>query len=305
MPNELKVCSKCHLELPIASFTVTDHAKGWRKAACKSCEAARVRAYYAANPDYRAKTKANSVKWQKANPVKAAVITRKRELRRKYGLSPDQYAALLASQSGACALCGATEHGHNHNNGRHARLPGGHASNWPIDHCHKDGRVRGLLCHTCNAQLGGYESLLDRLGEAAVLDYLTRPSPVLALPPPAPAEPDVRETARFVAELPPRYTRGQCSVCGADQHANGLCFKHYMRARRNGDAGPVENLPRGTVKGATHHKASLTEEQARAIKFSTDRGADLARRFNVKPSVVSSIRHGLTWKHLQPGTLQC
>lgn len=299
MTIELKVCSKCHLELSVTSFTIADKAKGRRLAVCKACTSARVRAYYASNAEYREKAKVNSTKQAKANPERTAVWVRRAKLKTDYGLTMEQFDQLLVAQGGKCALCGATEHG------RKQRLhPGGHKwleDSWPVDHCHKDGRVRGLLCHPCNANLGGYESLMDKVGEVRLLEYLNRPSPVLSLPvaPSEDAPHDPRVTARFVVDLPPRYTRGACIVCGADQHAGGLCFKHYMRARRrNGDAGPAENLPRGTLKGAAHHKSSLTEEQARTIKASAERGVDLAHRFNVAPAVISSIRNGHTWKHL-------
>lgn len=286
MTVELKVCSKCHLELPITSFSVTNASKGWRLAACKACAAARVRAYYAANADYRVRAKANSIKQAKANP-RSATETRRILLKYKYGLTQQQFDQLFTAQGGKCALCGAVEHGRKvkdiPQDGSHKWLE----DSWPVDHCHKDGRVRGLLCHPCNAQLGGYETLVDRVGMDAVLEYLTRPSPVLALPIAAPVElpPDIRATARFVAELPPRYTHGQCTVCGADQHAGGLCFRHYMRQRRNGDPGPAENLPKGV----------LTADDVRAIRAaSTEWGANtkLAAQYGVTVSMISKIRKG-------------
>ena len=106
--NQLKVCSKCHLELPIDQFTVTNQAKSYRRGHCRSCESARVRAYYAASPDYRAKTKANSTKQAKANPERAAVWRRRADIKRRFGITVEQYNQLLAAQGGACALCGAT-----------------------------------------------------------------------------------------------------------------------------------------------------------------------------------------------------
>jgi hypothetical protein len=287
MPMETKVCNKCHLELPLSLFTVANKAKGWLLGACKKCASARVRAIYASNPAYRTKQKANSEGWAKANPERAAVLRRKSDIKRRFNLTPEQFDQLLAAQDTKCALCGATEHGRSHNNGRTARLPTGEFSNWPIDHCHKDGRVRGILCHKCNTRLGGYEALVEKVGEANLLEYLTRPSPVLALPVPSPVV-DVRATARFVAELPPRYTRGQCSVvgCGIDQHAGNLCFKHYMRARRRGgDVGPAENIQKGV----------LTPDDVRAIRAAPAEhgiGTRLAAQYRVTVSMISKIRNG-------------
>ena len=290
--SEMRVCVKCHLELPVTEFTVTDRVKGYRKGKCKKCESARVRAYYAGNSDYRLRQIENSIKQAKANPVKTAKRGRKMMLKSKYGMTPEQFDRLLASQDTKCALCGATEHGRTGDSGRHNGRNKWLVESWPVDHNHATGEVRGILCHPCNVKIGGYEVLLDLVGEAALLGYLSRPNPLLAFPQ-APL-PEPKPEPRYVAALPPRYTRGQCTVCGVDQHAGGLCFKHYMRARRSG----TTDLS-GPVAGAAHHKTVLTECQARTIKFSTERGADLARRYGVNPSVISSIRKGLTWKHLE------
>jgi hypothetical protein len=53
-----------------------------------------------------------------------------------YGLESGEYEALLAAQGGVCAICG---------QGRKYRLN--------VDHCHKTGRARGLLCRLCNGRL--------------------------------------------------------------------------------------------------------------------------------------------------------
>lgn len=57
-------------------------------------------------------------------------------VRRTYGLTPEGYARLLAYQGGVCAGCGAK---------RSYRLN--------VDHDHKTGLVRGLLCRRCNKVL--------------------------------------------------------------------------------------------------------------------------------------------------------
>lgn len=61
---------------------------------------------------------------------------REANLRRRYGITQAQYDALLAHQGGVCAICGGK---------RRYRLL--------VDHDHKTGRVRGLLCRRDNHQL--------------------------------------------------------------------------------------------------------------------------------------------------------
>lgn len=76
----------------------------------------------------------------------------------KYGLTPEGYQELLDAQGGACAICGATE------NTRKG------SDNFHVDHDHRTGRVRGLLCHHCNVALGMVDDDPDRLN--AMIAYL-------------------------------------------------------------------------------------------------------------------------------------
>jgi hypothetical protein len=64
---------------------------------------------------------------------------------RKYGLSREAFDALNTDQSGLCAIC--------------LSPPGRGMSkkHLSVDHDHLTGRVRGLLCHHCNAALGGFK----------------------------------------------------------------------------------------------------------------------------------------------------
>lgn len=80
-------------------------------------------------------------------------------LRVKYGLTLEEYEAMLAKQGGKCAICCTSE------------WPGRH--NRPhVDHCHTTGRVRGILCTSCNSGLGRFRDRIDLL-EAAIV-YLGR-----------------------------------------------------------------------------------------------------------------------------------
>jgi Recombination endonuclease VII len=85
-------------------------------------------------------------------------------IQRTYGITDEQYQILLAYQStvlgnppGTCAICGIA-------NGKTKRLA--------VDHDHKTGRVRGVLCGPCN------KDVIGRLGVDALLravDYLLSP----------------------------------------------------------------------------------------------------------------------------------
>jgi DNA repair exonuclease SbcCD ATPase subunit len=59
-----------------------------------------------------------------------------------YGITEEEYAALLSAQGGKCAVCG----GDNSS----SRL----STHLFVDHDHKTGKIRGLLCNNCNMALG-------------------------------------------------------------------------------------------------------------------------------------------------------
>jgi len=69
------------------------------------------------------------------------------KLRRTYGITADDYAAMLTAQGGVCAVCRQPERAGR--DGRIVRLS--------VDHCHRTGAVRGLLCRACNTRVGIYE----------------------------------------------------------------------------------------------------------------------------------------------------
>lgn len=107
---------------------------------CKKRNAERSRKWRAANPDwaerYREKTR-NS--WLK-----------------RYRLTTEDYQGMLDKQKGRCAICGTDDLG----KFRH----------FCVDHCHETGKVRGLLCHTCNRALGLFKDNSEILRKA--VNYL-------------------------------------------------------------------------------------------------------------------------------------
>lgn len=96
--------------------------------------------------------------WRNADPVwqaKKRDYLRRYQLETKYGISLEEYLALLEKQNGLCAACNQPEK---------ARRP------LAVDHDHNTGRIRGLLCTHCNNLAGHIE-----VGCAeAVLEYLRK-----------------------------------------------------------------------------------------------------------------------------------
>lgn len=76
---------------------------------------------------------------------------RTKHLAAKYGITEDRYNALLATQGGLCSICTQAEVGR--------RLS--------VDHDHATGRVRGLLCRSCNLMVGSAKDLPGVLRAAA------------------------------------------------------------------------------------------------------------------------------------------
>lgn len=75
----------------------------------------------------------------------------------KYGLSEEDTQRLFEKQNMKCAVCGTTTFG-------------GRNRNFHVDHDHKTGKVRGLLCHTCNVGIGALGDTYDGVMRAA--EYL-------------------------------------------------------------------------------------------------------------------------------------
>lgn len=75
-------------------------------------------------------------------------------LRRKYNLTQEQYEVMLESQGGVCAICKAC-------------LPSSNATYFAVDHDHRTGKVRGLLCSNCNRGIGHLQDSPEILQRAA------------------------------------------------------------------------------------------------------------------------------------------
>jgi hypothetical protein len=104
------------------------------------------RANYAKNPE---KERARQRAYVARDPERVARRLREWHLKRKYGITLEQWEALFEKQGSVCAICGTTEPNHNHG--------------WQTDHCHKTGAIRGILCFSCNLVLGHLGDDKDRI----------------------------------------------------------------------------------------------------------------------------------------------
>ena len=77
---------------------------------------------------------------------------RDKYLRRTYNITEKDYDNMIKAQSGLCLIC------ENHKNGKHKYFA--------VDHCHISGKVRGLLCNTCNAGIGMLKDSIPNLKRA-------------------------------------------------------------------------------------------------------------------------------------------
>lgn len=87
---------------------------------------------------YKDKTKQRSAQkaWLERNPEHS----RWYNIKRKYGLSKEEWQKMFEEQGGCCAIC--SRHQDTYNRPLH------------VDHCHTTGKIRGLLCWKCNEFLG-------------------------------------------------------------------------------------------------------------------------------------------------------
>jgi hypothetical protein len=113
---------------------------------------AQIQAWVKARPGYQ---KRGYEKRKARNPEAVAMQAKQNALKNRYGMSVGQFNDMVEYQAGLCAMC------------CEAMQPG---RGTHVDHNHRTGIVRGLLCSRCNPQLGVIESphvLIDALAYLA------------------------------------------------------------------------------------------------------------------------------------------
>lgn len=140
-----RLCTGCNQEKVLDSkhFTKDKNDSSGFTYRCKICRAKAHKDWALKNPD-KVKTinDKNKEKRKKYyNTPENKLKYRKKYIERKFGIKYEVYEQMYSKQNGLCAICGEPE-----TNKRQEYLS--------LDHCHKKGHIRGLLCNSCNRGLG-------------------------------------------------------------------------------------------------------------------------------------------------------
>ena len=152
MADNTKTCSKCCNVKPVDEYR--KHSR-----VCKPCRKAARRERYLANPKERIEGCIKRAAYVKNNPRKVALSYKKN----KFGITPERYEELELSQGRSCAICK-----------KDVNKVGSKNNLLSVDHDHRTGKVRGLLCNKCNSMIGLVKedpkilvSAIDYLGKKA------------------------------------------------------------------------------------------------------------------------------------------
>jgi hypothetical protein len=130
----MKACRVCGINKTLTDFNKKSSSSDGYRSECRECQKKSAKSRYDTDPNtHKQRTKVN----QRAYTAK------------KFGLTLGELDVMYARQDSKCAICGITEQEH----GKYLA----------IDHCHRTGKVRGLLCMPCNTGLGNFGDRSDLL----------------------------------------------------------------------------------------------------------------------------------------------
>ena len=142
-----KCCSKCNLVRSISDFYKRSDANGY-KSECKKCSSKRSRKWEVENRDKK--------NLRSRNRGKSSEERRRSSLMSKFKMTEVDYNKIYNQQNGKCAICGSASYGK------------AGATKLAVDHCHKTGKIRGLLCFNCNTMLGKVKDSIETLESAII-----------------------------------------------------------------------------------------------------------------------------------------
>ena len=156
----MKTCIKCHKEKDVTEYHKSNHNKDGLVNICKSCRSIERKLVWKTDASHREKQTKLHYQWKKNNSEKHDAYIRNYILTTKYGITTEQYNDMFSKQGKVCAICGSANSGY------------GNTKCMPVDHDHKTGKVRAIICRPCNVTLGEVKDNPDLLRRLA--DYLEK-----------------------------------------------------------------------------------------------------------------------------------
>jgi hypothetical protein len=139
----MKTCVRCHKEKPLSEFFKHKQQKSGLDPKCKICASKAKRESYLKtkkeNPTQHASNWRQYRKnYKTKHPERHKRSQQNQDLKKKYGITIEEFESLLKAQGNCCAICKTPK------NGRR----------FAVDHDHQTGIIRGILCDGCNIGIG-------------------------------------------------------------------------------------------------------------------------------------------------------
>jgi len=161
----MKICSKCKKEKDTLLFVKDCTTSDGFRSDCKDCHN---KNYHSKKHLYKKQRKIfrqnnlehcrkQALNWYYDNKD----VNKNSRLKRMYGITLVQHNQMLKDQDYKCAICGTDK-------------PDGKGNQFNVDHDHTTGKVRGLLCWSCNSLIGYSKENIQSLKTA--VDYLIKHS---------------------------------------------------------------------------------------------------------------------------------
>ena len=145
-----KICNKCEKEKSEEEYDwrKTPAGKTIRNSICSQCISEYQKERYK-DPEVRIKQALSTLKYGQSD------VGRKKEKNarylREYGITLEDKERMIQENGSICPICKTSDPG---------RF-------WTVDHCHRTGKIRGILCDKCNKMLGLANDDMVRLISAA------------------------------------------------------------------------------------------------------------------------------------------
>lgn len=138
--NGLKECKICKIKKPKEDYYKSNTYKSGYRPECIKCCGEKGKKYPKTKEQIRAS-----------------------RLKTAYGITLEDFDKMFVEQGGVCAICKLPQTVENRK---------GVVSHLCVDHCHKTGKVRGLLCNNCNKGIGNLKE--SKLNLLRAIEYLEK-----------------------------------------------------------------------------------------------------------------------------------